>query len=110
MLLSISLGEESMDLEIDAALRRDPGPIYPRIEDFLKSRSAEPGVLDITGMLPKLIRGVAGCEDGCPADAKGLVSRGLQGFALEYVEGGILLANSTMPDGRTVSFKLFPDF
>ena len=57
-----------------------------------------------------MIRGVAGCEDGCPSDAKRLVSEGFGGFNLSYIEGGILSAVKTTDDGKEISVRIFPDF
>jgi len=65
---------------------------------------------DFRGLIPKMIKGIAGCENGCPSDAKRLVSRGVKGFELEYIEGGILSARTYLKNGGTLYLKLFPDF
>jgi hypothetical protein len=57
-----------------------------------------------------MIRGIAGCERGCPANAQDLVSSGHKGFDMQYVEGGILTARIVTADGSVLSLKLFPDF
>ena len=66
--------------------------------------------LDIPGLLPKLIRGVVGCEQGCPANAKELVEQGYRDYQLKYVEGGILTATQHIAEGSILTIKLFPDF
>ncbi len=57
-----------------------------------------------------MIKGVFGCEEGCPADAKRLVSEGYGGFDLEYIEGGILKAQYSLNGSDTLTIKVFPDF
>lgn len=57
-----------------------------------------------------MINGIAGCESGCPANAKGLVSGGYKGFDVQYVEGGILTARIMTRDGSIIYLKMFPDF
>ena len=81
-----------------------------KIEDFASSKGVDLGSLDIKGLIPKMVKGIAGCEKGCPADAKGLVSRGVRDFVLEYIEGGILSATAKTTDGTVISLKMFPDF
>ncbi len=57
-----------------------------------------------------MVRGIAGCEAGCPADAKGFVSRGFRDFTLEYIEGGILSAKAATRNGKTLHIRIFPEF
>ena len=66
--------------------------------------------MDVRGLLPRMVKGIAGCEGGCPADAKDLVSRGFQRFEMEYIEGGILSAKAKDLNGRLIHFKMFPEF
>jgi hypothetical protein len=80
------------------------------IKNFASSKGITLDNLDIKDLIPKMVRGIAGCEKGCPADAKGLVSRGVRGFELEYIEGGILSATAKTADGKVIYFKMFPDF
>jgi hypothetical protein len=67
-------------------------------------------VFDIKGLLPKMVRGIAGCEGGCPANALELVSSGFKNFDLAYIEGGILTAKAELENGKTLNLKMFPDF
>ena len=57
-----------------------------------------------------MVRGIAGCERGCPADAKEFVRRGFKEFSLAYVEGGILTAKAVIGNNKELSIKMFPDF
>ena len=81
-----------------------------RIGEFAKEQGAALNGLDVRGLLPLMIRGVVGCEEGCPANAKQLVERGFRDFCLEYVEGGILTATAKAQNGTPLILKLFPDF
>ena len=81
-----------------------------KIDAFASSKGINFDNLDIRGLIPKMVKGIAGCERGCPADAKGLVSRGVSDFELEYIEGGILSATAKTADGTAISLKMFPDF
>ncbi len=110
MELDVRLNGRSLSIAIADPFRLDLASIQGRINDFLGGQGVSPAGLDIGGLVPMMVRGVAGCEAGCPADAKGLVARGYRNFRLEYVEGGILTAHADVPDGRTVVLKLFPDF
>lgn len=66
--------------------------------------------LDITGLIRKMIKGVSGCERGCPGDALSFVQKGHPNFTAEYVEGGIVIAKHRIPGKVELSLKLFPDF
>lgn len=81
-----------------------------KIDALASSKNITLADLDIRGLIPRMVKGIAGCERGCPADAKGLVSRGVNGFELAYIEGGILSATAKTSDGTAVSIKMFPDF
>lgn len=76
----------------------------------MSSKGISLGSLNIRGLIPKMVKGIAGCEKGCPADAKVLVSRGVTDFELEYIEGGILSATAKTADGTVIFLKMFPDF
>ena len=57
-----------------------------------------------------MVKGIAGCEAGCPADAKSVATKGHRNFKLDYIEGGILSATAEIGQGKILSLKLFPDF
>ena len=110
MVLDVIINNESMTIEITDPFHPDLNAIISQIERFASSKGTDMAGLDVKGLIPKIIRGIAGCENGCPADAKNVVSTGYRGFALEYIEGGILSARSTLRDGKILQMRMFPDF
>lgn len=110
MELDIRIGNESLSLPIDDPFRLDMKGMMGRIDAFLKEKGIEAGNLDITGLIPQMVKGIAGCEKGCPANAKSLVRQGFGSFHLEYIEGGILTATTSTNAGRKITLKMFPDF
>jgi len=100
----------SVTIPIAQPFRPDLDDIIARIEQLALSKGTEITTLDLRGLISEMIKGIVGCERGCPADAKGLISRGFNGFELAYVEGGILTARSTSGSGSLVNLKMFPDF
>jgi hypothetical protein len=109
MELDVNVAGKSLSIAIAKPFHLDVDGITDQIESFLASQGAAAG-LDVRGLLPKLVKGIAGCEGGCPADAKSFVSRGFKNFELAYIEGGILEARAVTNNGKNVSFKMFPDF
>ncbi len=109
MELEVSFGEESITLNVENPFRLDPEEIGWKIRHFAEEKGLSLEGLDIEGLLPRMVKGVYGCEEGCPADAKKLVTEGHTGFWLEYIEGGILkaVAEGTEP---VFSIKVFPEF
>ena len=110
MVLEIAVGNVSTTISIGEAFRHDLDDIIARIEQFTGTQGADIAALDVRGLMPEMIRGIVGCERGCPADAKGLISRGYKEFDLQYIEGGILTARAVTADGRPLYIKMFPDF
>jgi len=110
VVLDVIINDASVSLQIDAPFQTDIDVLYSRIERFASSKGTEIAALDVRGLIPKMIRGIAGCERGCPANAHDLVSRGHKGFDMQYVDGGILTARIKTPEGSVLSLKLFPDF
>jgi len=110
MELVISINKASQSITIENPFRLDLEAILEGIERLALDQGASVEGLDIRGLLPLMVKGIAGCEAGCPADAQRVVSRGYGNFALQYVEGGILTAAAPTGDGKTLSLKLFPDF
>jgi hypothetical protein len=66
--------------------------------------------LALEELLPRMVRGVAGCESGCPANAKSLVRSGFRDYRLEYIDGGILTAARDVAPGERLEIKIFPEF
>jgi len=110
MLLDVTINGESIDIEIPEPFRLDIEGIYVRMEGFASERGVKLEGTEVKELIPKMVRGIAGCENGCPADAKGIASRGHAAFELEYVEGGILTAQTRLGDGASLVLKMFPDF
>lgn len=110
MQIDIGIDNEKITLSVDNAFRIDFDGFIRRISEFAASRGAVLDGLNLRDLLTRMVRGVAGCEKGCPADAKGLVRRGCHPFELAYVEGGILTAKAMNTDGRLISVTIFPDF
>jgi hypothetical protein len=110
MELDVRINGNGISIGIENPYRLDLDGIVGRIDQLFTSRGAKATGLDIKGLLPRMVKGIAGCEAGCPANAKSLVERGYENFTLQYVEGGILTATAKTPEGENISLKLFPDF
>ncbi|MGO9380304.1 MAG: hypothetical protein ACLPN1_02915 [Dissulfurispiraceae bacterium] len=110
MVVEIIIGSVAATITIDEAFRFDLDDMVSRMKQFAGTQEADISAVDIRGLIPEMIRGIVGCERGCPADAKGLISRGYKEFDLQYIEGGILTACTMVADGRPLYIKMFPDF
>ncbi len=110
MILDVIIGDDEMTVEIGNPYKLDLDAILRRIKGFASSKGTDVSGLDVGSLIPQMIRGVAGCEHGCPANAKDLVARGFGSFALEYIEGGILSARASTEKGTHFGLKMFPDF
>jgi len=110
MELDISLERDSLSVQIENPFHLDIDAIMKKVDDFLTGKGESSAGLDIPELLPRMVKGIAGCEKGCPADAKSLVSRGFGNFELQYIEGGILTARTVTGKGNTISVKMFPEF
>jgi hypothetical protein len=109
MLLDVIIDGQSVSVRIDDPHRPDLEMIFSEIERFTSSKETEIEALDIKGLISAMIRGIVGCERGCPANAKYLESVGHKGFTVRYVEGGVLTANIKTGD-QMLSLRMFPDF
>jgi hypothetical protein len=110
MILDVVIDKDSLSIEITDPFSLDLEEIVGEIDRFAASRGIAVAGADVRGLIPAMVKGIAGCEHGCPADAKGLVSRGFEDFELQYIEGGILSARRLTSDGRFFYLKMFPDF
>ncbi|MGE5893903.1 MAG: hypothetical protein ACM34I_07595 [bacterium] len=110
MELDVRLNAESMSIPIGNPYRVDLDSLSGQIQDFAHARKVSLDGIDLKGLIPQMIKGIAGCEKGCPANAKSLVSQGFKNFNLLYIEGGILSAKVTTVNGTTLELKLFPEF
>ena len=110
MELDVKVAAKSLSITIPDPFHLDLDAMVTQIESFCKTQDAAPANLDFRGLLPKMVKGIAGCEGGCPADAQRFVSRGFTNFKLAYIEGGILQAQAKTVDGKDVSLRMFPEF
>jgi hypothetical protein len=110
VVLDVIIGGDSLSIQIENPFHLDIGGLVDKIAAFASSKGVRTDGLDIGELIPKMIKGIAGCEHGCPADAKGLVSRGFKDFELQYIEGGILSARTSAGKGTSLYLKMFPDF
>jgi len=110
MELDVSINNESLSIPISNPFRIDTNAVVEKITEFAALNGAAVDNLDIRGLLPRMVRGIAGCEDGCPSNALELVATGYNNFKLAYIEGGILTANAVTKNGKAISLKMFPDF
>ena len=110
MELDVSIDNDSFSIHIDNPFSLDLENILKNFENFAASKGCRLNRLDIKGLLPKMVRGIAGCENDCPADALSLISEGFKNFELAYIEGGILTAKAITGNGKTVFLKMFPHF
>ncbi|MCG6552119.1 MAG: hypothetical protein L7F77_07310 [Candidatus Magnetominusculus sp. LBB02] len=110
MEIDVSLGGKSISIDIENPYKADLQGVAKEIADFGVTMGEELSGLDIKGLLRGMIKGVAGCEHGCPADAKSLVYNGYGQFKLNYVDGGILSASCELKDKKSLELKVFPGF
>lgn len=110
MLLDVGLDNDSISIDIGNPFQADVDALAVKIGEFAASKDAALNGADIKGLIPRMIRGVAGCESGCPANALSLVQQGFAGFELRYIEGGILSAKTVVGGGKILLIKMFPDF
>ena len=110
VVLDVIINDASASFQIDAPFQADIDVLCSQIERFASLKGTDITALDVRGLIPKMIRGIAGCERGCPANAQDLVSSGYKGFDMQYVEGGILTARRMTAGGSMLALKMFPDF
>jgi hypothetical protein len=108
--IDISVGDESLSLNIDNPHRFNVSDMMNDVFSFGDEKGVDFHHLHIEQLIPKMIRGVAGCEAGCPSNAQSVVREGFDSFKLEYVEGGILTASHSLGNNETLRIKVFPDF
>ncbi|MBF0317553.1 MAG: hypothetical protein HQL04_05200 [Nitrospirae bacterium] len=110
MEIDISIDKESMALDVANPHNFDVTKATHEIVHFANGIGVDIGGLNIDHLLSRMIRGVAGCEHGCPADAKSLVRSGVGAFKLNYIDGGVLSARCALKDNRQLEVKVFPGY
>lgn len=108
--IDISIEKESLTVNIENPHNFNVSHVIKSIVDFGMKFGIDLAPLELGKLIPRMVRGVAGCEGGCPSDAKSLVNEGFRNFSLSYVEGGILSAVHTLGNGKLFSIKIFPEF
>lgn len=108
--IDISIGSESLSLNIDNPHSFKVSDVMNDVLNLGNKEGVDFNDLDVERLIPKMIRGVAGCEAGCPSNAQSVVREGFGSFKLEYVEGGILTATQVLENSKTLQIKIFPDF
>ncbi len=108
MEIEITVGNHTETIEVQDPFRADTHMVEQKVRALAGTERIDG--LDIEGLVRRMIKGVYGCEEGCPADAKSLVRSGYGPFKLAYIEGGILTAAYSLPDGTPLEIKVFPEF
>ncbi len=108
--IDIQVGSESFSFEVDNPFNFDVDKAVKDVINASNEAGHDISTLGIEKLVARMIRGVAGCEGGCPADAKTLVHTGFGNFNIEYVDGGILSASDTLKDNTPLEVKVFPGF
>jgi len=110
MEISVGVGSDSISIVVENPFHIDMNSVAGQIEEFCSLKGAAFNGVDVRGLILQMVRGIAGCERGCPADAKEFAHRGFKEFSLAYVEGGILIAKAVIGNNKELSIKMFPDF
>ena len=108
--IDVTIGDDSLSLKVQDPYGFSASGNSKNLIDFGRRLGIDLVGLQVDKLIPRMIRGVAGCEGGCPADAQSLVREGFGRFNLSYIEGGILSAVCGLEDGKSVSVKIFPEF
>ncbi len=108
--IDVRIDKESLNINIENPYRFDVSQVTKNIIDFGNKFDVDFTPLEMEKLIPRMIKGVAGCEAECPSDAKSLVRHGFGKFKLLYIEGGILTAINTIENGKRIEVKVFPDF
>jgi hypothetical protein len=108
--IDITIGNKSLTISLENAHRFDLARLMENVINFSAGTGADIKGLRIEKLIPRMIKGVAGCEGGCPSDAKSVVREGFGDFNLSYVEGGILKAEHPLDNGESLQIKIFPEF
>ena len=108
--IDVKYGEAKLPLVVEDPFRMDVEAVSATIENFLKPHGLPSSDLHLRELLPGMVRGICGCQNGCPADAQSFVRRGCRNYRLEYIEGGILKAVLDTRGGGPLEIRMFPEF
>ena len=108
--VDISINGKSLSINVENPHRFDAAGAMEDIARFGDENGVSLAPYELDKLISLMIRGVAGCEAGCPSDAMGVARRGFGNFKIEYIEGGILTARQQLENGAPLEVKIFPDF
>ena len=108
--IDVDVNGDSLPIQIADPFQMDVDRVIQRIAEFLEPKGLAVEPLRLEELLPRMVRGIAGCERGCPADAQSFVRKGFHDYKLEYIEGGILTAFREMATGGRLEIRMFPGF
>ena len=108
--LDIRIGNEALPVDIKNPFRFDMSAVMNQIIEFGSKNEVTLVAYELDKLIPRMVKGVAGCEAGCPSDAQNVVRQGFGNFKMEYVEGGILTAIQILENSKELEIKIFPDF
>jgi len=108
--IDISINGHSYSINVENPHRFHISDVMKDITGFGNKFGVDLSPFELDVLIPRMIRGVVGCEAGCPSDAMGVARRGFGKFRIEYVEGGILTASQKLENGNPLEIKVFPDF
>lgn len=108
--IEISINGNSCSINVENPHRFNVTDVMEDIVSFGNKNGVNLSPYELDILILKMIRGVAGCEAGCPSDAMSVVRKGFGNFKLSYVEGGILTAVQKLENGNPLEVKIFPDF
>lgn len=108
--IDVRIDNETHSVTLDDPYKFDSVPVFRNIIFFGDKCGVDLIPYKIDKLILRMIRGVAGCEGGCPADAQSLVREGFGDFDLAYIEGGILTAVNKINGSKMIEVKIFPDF
>ena len=108
--LDVRIGNESLPVDIENPFRFDMAAVMSDVIEFGNKHDVALGPYELDKLIPRMIKGVASCEAGCPSDAQNVVRQGFGNFKLEYVEGGILTAIQILENSKELEVKIFPDY
>jgi len=108
--IDIRINGKSHSIDIENPFRFDMSTVMNEIIEFGNKNEVGLTPYELDKLIPRMIKGVAGCESGCPSDAQNVVRQGFGNFKLDYIEGGILTAIQTLENSKELEIKIFPDF
>lgn len=108
--IDVDVNGDSLPIRVDEPFHMDVDGVVQRIAEFLEPKGFTLEALRLKELLPRMVRGIVGCEKGCPADAQSFVRKGFHDYRLEYIEGGILTAVREVAGSDRLVIRMFPDF